>query len=74
MLRMQDLTNADMAYFVKVKLESNRGFLELRQIFPTEAEHLIYAVAKRANGVFWISLVVKALLESLTEGDGLREL
>jgi hypothetical protein len=71
---MQDLTNADMAYFVKVKLESNRGFLELRQIFPTEAEHLIYDVAKRANGVFWISLVVKTLLESLTEGDGLREL
>ena len=75
MLRMQDLTTADLAYFVRAKLEGNRGFLELRQIFPAEATRLIDDVAKRANGVFlWIALVVKALLEALTEGDGLPEL
>jgi hypothetical protein len=64
-----------LAYFVKAKLEGNNGFLEMRQIFSTEADHLVNEVARRANGVFlWISLVVKALLEALTEGDGLPEL
>lgn len=75
MLRMQDLTTADMAYFVEAKLEANRGFLELRRIFPTEAAHLIRDVVTKANGVFlWVSMVIRSLLEALTEGDGLAEL
>jgi hypothetical protein len=75
MLRMQDLTTADMAHFVGVKFEDNRGFLELKKIFPIEASQLINDVVRKANGVFlWVSLVVKALLEALTEGDGLPEL
>jgi hypothetical protein len=75
MLRVQELTAADLAYFMKAKLEGNRGFLELRQIFCTKADGLVYEVARRSNGVFlWVSLVVKTLLQALTEGDGLPEL
>jgi hypothetical protein len=72
---MQDLTTADMAHFVETKLEGNRGFLELKSIFPSEASHLIGDIVKKADGVFlWVSLVVRSLLEALTEGDGLSDL
>ena len=75
MLRMQDLTTADMAHFVQAKLEGNRGFVELKRIFPIEATCLISDVVSKANGVFlWVSLVVTSLLEGLTEGDRLLEL
>ncbi|PMD50078.1 uncharacterized protein K444DRAFT_622302 [Hyaloscypha bicolor E] len=75
MLRMQELTTADMAHFVGVKFEGNRGFLELKTIFPTETARLVGDVVRKADGVFlWVSLVVKSLLEALTEGDGLVEL
>ena len=75
MLRMQDLTTADMVYFIGVKFESNRAYLELKKVFPTALAHLLDDVVKKADGVFlWLSLVVKALLEALTEGDGLPEL
>ena len=75
MLRMQDLTSADMAHFVDAKLDGNRGFLELKRIFPTEATQLVTDVVAKSEGVFlWVSLVVRSLLEALTEGDGLSDL
>lgn len=75
MLRMQDLTNADMAHFVQAKLEGNTGFVELKKIFPIEATYLISDIVSKANGVFlWVSLEVMSLLEALTEGDRLSEL
>jgi hypothetical protein len=64
-----------MAHFVGVKFEGNRGFLELKTIFPTETARLIRDIVRKSDGVFlWVSLVVKSLLEALTEGDGLVEL
>jgi hypothetical protein len=64
-----------MAHFVGVKFEGNRGFLELKTIFPAEAARLVGDVVRKLDGVFlWVSLVVKSLLEALTEGDGLVEL
>ena len=75
MLRMQDLTSADMAHFVDAKLDGNRGFLELKRIFPTEATQIVTDVVAKAEGVFlWVSIVVRSLLEALTEGDGLSDL
>jgi hypothetical protein len=74
-LRMQDLTATDMAHFVDAKLEGNRGFLELKRIFPTEATQLVTDVVAKAEGVFlWVSIVVRSLLAALTEGDGLSDL
>jgi hypothetical protein len=75
MLRMQNLTSADMAHFVEAKLEGNRGFLELKRIFPTKATQLVTDVVTKAEGVFlWVSIVVRSLLTALTEGDGLSDL
>jgi hypothetical protein len=75
MLRMQDLTAADMAHFVEAKLEGNRGFLELKKIYPIEATHLLSGVVTKAEGVFlWVSIVVRSLLEALSEGDVLSDL
>ncbi|PMD15987.1 hypothetical protein NA56DRAFT_324899 [Hyaloscypha hepaticicola] len=75
MLRMQDLTAADLAHFVDAKLEGNRGFLERKRIFPMEAIQLVADVVAKAQGVFlWVSIVVRSLLDALTEGDGLSDL
>ncbi|KAK3372588.1 hypothetical protein B0H63DRAFT_551307 [Podospora didyma] len=75
MLRMQDLTADDMTHFVRAKLAGNPGFQELRSIFPEDSSRLVDEIVKKSNGVFlWVSIVVKSLLEALTEGDGLPEL
>jgi len=75
MLRMQDINMADIKHIVKTKLEGNAGFSELRRIFPLETMHLINEVAKKSNNVLlWVTIVIKALLTALTEGDGLAEL
>lgn len=75
MLRVQDLTGKDMELYVHAKFKENRGFAELVKIHPQETQVLLSDIAEKANGVFlWLSLVVKSLLEGLSEGDGLREL
>lgn len=75
MLRMQDLTYQDITCYVGAKFNNSRGFTELKEIFPVEASALLSDIVKKAQGVFlWLSLVVKDLLECLTEGDGLPEM
>lgn len=75
MLRMQDLTYQDIACYVDVKFNNSRGFTEIREIFPAESAALLSDIVKKAQGVFlWLSLVVKDLLECLTEGEGLPEM
>lgn len=75
MLRVQDLTGNDMELYVDTKFKENRGFAELVKIYPQQTQELLSEIAGKANGVFlWLSLVVKSLLEGLSEGDGLREL
>lgn len=75
MLRMQDLTSQDITHYVDAKFHHSRGFMELKEIFPVEAAALLSDIVKKAKGVFlWLSLVVKDLLECLTEGDGLSEM
>ncbi|KAK0616675.1 hypothetical protein B0T14DRAFT_250916 [Immersiella caudata] len=74
-LRMQDVNTADIKHVVKAKLEENQGFVDLRRIFAAETSRLIDEVVRKSSGVFlWVSIVVKSLLASLTEGDGLSEL
>lgn len=75
MLRVQDLTGKDMKLYVHAKFKESRGFAELVKVHPQETQELLSDIAEKANGVFlWLSLVVKSLLEGLSEGDGLREL
>jgi hypothetical protein len=75
MLRMQDLTRDDTLLFVSGSLKDNRGFNELRQIFPDEVDSLVREVVNKCNGVFlWAHLVIRNLLQAFSEGDGLPKL
>lgn len=74
-LRLQDLTKNDMKIYVKAHFLSNQGFKELQQSSPTEAQQLMDQVVTKAEGIFlWLSVVVRSLLEGLTDGDRLSDL
>ncbi|KAH8810758.1 hypothetical protein F5884DRAFT_780304 [Xylogone sp. PMI_703] len=75
LLRMEQLTKEDIEFFTRKKLQLNQGFQSLKEICPNEADQLLEDIAQKAQGVFlWVSLVVRALLEGLTEGDKLSDL
>ncbi|KAK3985883.1 hypothetical protein QBC44DRAFT_403817 [Cladorrhinum sp. PSN332] len=70
-LRVQDLTRGDMEIYVKGHFEANRAFLELQRSSPQEAASLISHVVDKSEGIFlWVAVVVKTLLEALTDGNG----
>lgn len=74
-LRVQDLTAPDIAHFIDSKFRSNSGFLEFQVRAPSQAQKLVKDIAKKAEGVFlWVLLVVRSLLEGLTDGDSVDDL
>jgi energy-coupling factor transporter ATP-binding protein EcfA2 len=75
MLRMEQLTDKDIEFFTRKRFELNRGFKLLKNVFPNEADMLLQDIVRKAQGVFlWVSLVVRALLEGVTEGDRMSDL
>ena len=74
-LRLQDLTIGDISRFVRDRLEEHPRFHALAQREPEESSNLISEIVQTSCGVFlWVSLVVKSLLEGLTNYDGLLDL
>lgn len=74
-LKMEHFTATDVRTFAQGELNRTRGFWELVQANPIEAGELIAGVVEKAKGVFlWVSVVVRALCEGLTEGDSLIDL
>lgn len=74
-LRIETLTESDLKTFVHGVSSTNVAFTELSEAHPNEAQLLLSRVVERAGGVFlWVSLVMKALLESLTDGATLADL
>ncbi|KAI9154739.1 hypothetical protein HJFPF1_07296 [Paramyrothecium foliicola] len=74
-LRTEDFTAKDIKTFVEGEFSSTRGYDELIQANPVEAERLVTEIVDKASGVFlWVSVVVRALSEGLREGDRLKEL
>lgn len=74
-LRMEDLTENDIQRFVEGKFILKKGFRELEQIHAQDARKLVTDLVTKAQGVFlWVSVVVNALCEGLTEGDKLSDL
>lgn len=74
LLVLQDLTHDDIALYVREKLEEDPRFVELLQE-DHRCEGLIEEVTEKANGVFlWVTLVVKQLLKSLENADGVHDL
>ncbi|KAI1367115.1 hypothetical protein F5Y08DRAFT_299480 [Xylaria arbuscula] len=74
-LRVQDLSAPDIERFITSAFSANDGFAELQARDFLGAKKLLEAISEKAEGVFlWVHLVVRSLLEGLTNGDGLQEL
>ena len=74
-LRLQDLTFNDMFIYVHDKLDTHKRLEELRQTSPVEVQQLIREIVEMSSGVFlWITLVVRSLLEGLTNLDSTSDL
>ncbi|KXX75664.1 Vegetative incompatibility protein HET-E-1 [Madurella mycetomatis] len=73
-LKMEILTENDLNTFVHGVSRENVAFMELHEAHPTEAQDLLAKIVERACGVFlWVSLVMKTMLGSLTNGATLTQ-
>ncbi|KAJ8128398.1 hypothetical protein O1611_g5236 [Lasiodiplodia mahajangana] len=71
-LMLQDLSATDIEHYITSQFATNEGFAELQVLDRSSAKELLETISKKAEGVFlWVHLVVKSLLEGLTNGDGL---
>ena len=74
-LRLQDLTYNDITRYVEDKLNSHNRMTQLRKIDPENAKGLVDEIVSKASGVFlWVILVVKSLLDGLTNRDRISDL
>ncbi|KAF5531083.1 hypothetical protein FMEXI_13162 [Fusarium mexicanum] len=74
MLQMH-LTEDDMMTFVKESFQKNRGYIELKNVYPRQVAKLTDDVVQKADGVFlWVSFVVMELIDLSTAGDGMAQL
>jgi hypothetical protein len=74
-LPMDQFTGNDLATFVRERFRTCRGFEDLRNVHPVEATELLRDITKKAKGVFiWVKVVVDSLIESITEGCGMKDL
>ncbi|KAE9367360.1 hypothetical protein N431DRAFT_415963 [Stipitochalara longipes BDJ] len=73
-LYMQDLTRGDIEIYVRDTLEQDTGFRKLQQRDANYLD-LVQEVIDTAQGVFlWVFLVVRSLLEGLTNADRIIDL
>jgi hypothetical protein len=73
-LYMQELTRGDIELYVRDTLENDPGFQELKQRDHC-CPNLVQDVVDAAEGVFlWVFLVVRSLLEGLTNADRIVDL
>lgn len=73
-LKLEDVTRDDIAFYVNDKLQSNQGF---RELATTDGDYmsLIQQVVDKAAGVFlWVYLVVRSLLQGPTNADRISDL
>jgi predicted ATPase len=74
-LRLQDLTHDDIRLYVNNKLTDNTQMQELCVEDPAEAPKLVDEIVHKAQGVsLWVKLVVRSLMDGLTNGDHILDL
>lgn len=74
-LRLQDLTVGDITRLVTDKLTAHPRFREISIKEELGALDLIDEIVKTSAGVFlWVSLVVKSIVQGLTDHDGVEDL
>ncbi|KAF2803353.1 uncharacterized protein BDZ99DRAFT_400033, partial [Mytilinidion resinicola] len=74
MLALQDLTRNDIQLYVQNHLEENEHFIRLKTRDPRCVD-LVQEIVDRAQGVFlWVFLVVRDLVQGLTNSDRIVDL
>jgi hypothetical protein len=74
-LRMEDLTKADIAIYIKGRLGNNRAMKELRELEPESIDELTREIGDKAQGVFlWVVLVVEQLLVTARDNPCLPDI
>ena len=74
-LRLQDLTSGDIRRFVTDKLSRDPKMRLITVNEPLHNHGLIEEISGKAQGVFlWVKLVVRSLLDGLSNGDNLKDL
>ena len=74
-LLLEDLTSNDINTYVTTKFNENKHYKRLRARDPAYAEQLIGNIVHKACGVFlWVRLVVRSLLQGLSNSDRFSDL
>lgn len=74
-LQLEHLTKKDIDFYVGDHFDKSRGFGKLKAMHPEEAGELLSDIVEKSKGVFlWVSVVVRLLLENLSEGDKVADL
>ena len=74
-LVLQDLTRNDIKIFTNDSLYNHSKFNRLLELEPDRAPKLVSEIVIKASGVFlWVYLVVKSLMEGLTNADRISDL
>jgi len=73
-LHVEDLTRDDIKLYVQNTLEENPLYRHLKKR-DNRCEALVQEIVEKANGVFlWVFLVVRSLLQGLTNADRVSDL
>ncbi|KAF2122640.1 hypothetical protein BDV96DRAFT_639215 [Lophiotrema nucula] len=74
-LHVHELTYPDIKRYVTSNFHENRGYKELELEEPDYAAQLVEQIAQKSAGVFlWVAVVVKSLLNGVTNGDRIPDL
>lgn len=74
-MRLQDLTRADIEYYVQARLHSHKYMNQLSRTHATETSQLIHDIVNKSSGVFlWVKLVVRSLLLGLCDYNRISDL
>jgi hypothetical protein len=74
-LRLQDLTERDIVFFITSNFEKNSYYQQFARDKPDEAKAVVQEIVSKADGVFlWVTLVVYSLLEGLRNRDDVSDL
>ncbi|KAI1609205.1 hypothetical protein EDD37DRAFT_142805 [Exophiala viscosa] len=74
-LSLHDLTEGDVATYVRDHFKMDENFSELRNMKPEECDTLEQQIVDKASGVFlWVALVVRDLLQCLQDGNAISSL
>lgn len=74
-LFVEDLTKNDIRNYVAAAFNDNRHYLTLKGLEPKRTSDLIEGITAKAAGVFlWVYLVVRSLLDGLSNADRISDL